>query len=294
MAGRALLRLVLGSTKKGRHEDNEGGRPSGGAWARPGATGRGRLMRLSQHDSDRERYPRPATLRLPAVGNELPVHVWTCDRLVGDRRDTGSAAGVRQREGVGWAGLVIAADPARGDATEASVRPSWVPADAVQPVKPGSDVFDDEGCAVISENLRPRYGRDSDAREYGEGLPRAVVIDRDAVIEAPDLRRADYPGMEFIQLNSSVEKIPRERIRGASGRESMDLTGVRDSAYGTKGFVWLSYYVCRSRESARPDSDGGSSTCFNGAADCSWRSAKRSNSWLVVVRCDGRDRGVGS
>ncbi|WP_343898953.1 hypothetical protein [Nocardioides aquaticus] len=40
----------------------------------------------------------------------------------------------RQREGVGWEGWVIAADPPQGGATEATVRQSWVPASSIRPV----------------------------------------------------------------------------------------------------------------------------------------------------------------
>ncbi|VXC43036.1 hypothetical protein [Nocardioides sp. AX2bis] len=67
--------------------------------------------------------------------HELPIHVWTC---VTGRWETDAAPGLllawRQREGVGWEGWVIAADPAQGGATEATVRQSWVPASAIRPV----------------------------------------------------------------------------------------------------------------------------------------------------------------
>lgn len=64
--------------------------------------------------------------------------------MLDGRWETDAAPGLllywRQREGVGWEGWVIAADPAQGgateatEATEATVRQSCVPASAIRPV----------------------------------------------------------------------------------------------------------------------------------------------------------------
>ncbi|VXC47833.1 hypothetical protein [Nocardioides sp. AX2bis] len=69
------------------------------------------------------------------MASDLPVQVWTCAT---GRRETDAAPGLllawRQRESVGLEGWRIAADPARFDATEASVRQAFVPASSIRPV----------------------------------------------------------------------------------------------------------------------------------------------------------------
>lgn len=67
---------------------------------------------------------------------ERAEHVWVS--LTGrwdEDRSPGLLLGWRQREGKGWEGWVISAEPSRVAGAEGMARQSWVPASAIRPVE---------------------------------------------------------------------------------------------------------------------------------------------------------------
>lgn len=67
---------------------------------------------------------------------ERAEHVWVS--LTGrwdEDRSPGLLLGWRQREGQGWEGWVISAEPSPVPGSEGTVRQSWVPASAIRPIE---------------------------------------------------------------------------------------------------------------------------------------------------------------